>query len=384
MKVLQFLSLCKSIDEGLAFLSSEFGISVKRHEDRIHLNYLQYLSDANGYRMSSIVKECRGLILSYDLKVMARPFDRFFNYFELGDHYQFPTNDITAVRKIDGTFIEVYEDSSQFCCSTRGNAFGDSVCTDAIFDTPKTFRMLFEEALGDSLDNVFKDFKGSGLTIMFELVSPQTRIITPYPELDIYLLGIRENEAGRYKTLDEMDAAISSIYSLKPIKIPEVSKAVSIKQVIEMANALPADQEGFVCWDQETGTRVKVKNLAYLKLHSLKNNGAITARVMCEKIFAGEHQEFLSYFPDYKNLFEPYLLAFENLSEMTLKGLQATQDIVDPKELAQKLRSDYPLVMHLVMSMRKYGHSFHEAFNHNTGPAKLRLMAKVMNQKIEE
>lgn len=60
-------------------LEKDFGIGFKVYDDRVILKYRINSTP----KFHPIVRECRGLILSLpDYKILARGFDRFYNYGE--------------------------------------------------------------------------------------------------------------------------------------------------------------------------------------------------------------------------------------------------------------------------------------------------------------
>ena len=79
--LLQILTKNMSLEDSLDLLYNKFSIQAKIYKDDcIVLNYSQLDID---HKFLPIVKECRGLILSYDLSsVYCKSFTRFYNYDE--------------------------------------------------------------------------------------------------------------------------------------------------------------------------------------------------------------------------------------------------------------------------------------------------------------
>ena len=73
MEVIKFIK-----EYGLVGLKEQLGIKITDYEQErlLVLNYCQINSPKN----HPVVKECRQLILDYDLNVVSRSFDRFFKY----------------------------------------------------------------------------------------------------------------------------------------------------------------------------------------------------------------------------------------------------------------------------------------------------------------
>ena len=74
-------------------------------------------------------------------------------------------------------------------------------------------------------------------------------------------------------------------------------------------------EEGYVCFDKESEIRVKVKSPAYVAIHHLRDNG-LNLNKISVLVFENEYEEYLSYFPEDRHLFEPYIKAYESLKNV--------------------------------------------------------------------
>ena len=81
---------------------------------------------------------------------------------------------------------------------------------------------------------------------------------------------------------------------------PKLFSMQSLEQVIETANSLPWDSEGYVCYDANFN-RCKVKSPMYVLAHFARNNNVITRKHLIDVILKGEINEFLIYAADYKD-----------------------------------------------------------------------------------
>lgn len=153
------------------------------------------------------------------------------------------------------------------------------------------------KTFGDMFLNNFKYMKNpSGIlnkdyTYMFEMVSPYTKIVVHYPDINIYHIGTRNNITG-----EELNADIG-------IKKPNVYNLKTEQEVKEAANKFPFNEEGYVVVDSSYH-RVKIKSPAYVNVHQLVNNHVINKEKILDLIMANEQSEFLSYFPEYQNDFK--------------------------------------------------------------------------------
>lgn len=173
--------------------------------------------------------------------------------------------------------------------STNGNinAFDSKIGNDLC--PYKTFGDMFLNNFKyreNSLDVLNKDY-----TYMFEIVSPYTKVVVNYPQIDIYHIGTRNNITGK-----ELDIDIG-------IKKPDIYNLKTEQEVKDAAEKLPFDEEGYVVVDN-LYHRVKIKSPSYVNVHRLINNHSVNKEKILELIMSNEQSEFLSYFPEYNNDFE--------------------------------------------------------------------------------
>lgn len=270
-----------------------------------------------------IVKEARGVILKEDtLEIVCYPFTKFFNVDEENAD-QIDWDSATVQEKIDGSLIKVWFCDGRWRISTNGmiDAFKAPLSTDVFC---KTFGELFMETFDTDYFSVMdKDY-----TYMFELVSPYNRIVVPYETIDIYHIGTRNNKTG-----EEINTSIG-------IKKPKTYNMHTEKQVKEAASVLPYDEEGYVVVDKDFH-RVKIKSLAYVKAHRAITAKSLTTRNILETIIDGEDKEFLSYFPEYRPLFNKVRAMYA----IYRKHLQEVQEVV--KEISERTfsKKDFALAL---------------------------------------
>jgi hypothetical protein len=299
--------------ESLGVLNSELGIvSTFNGGDLVALNYDQI----NSPKKHPIVIECRGLILRYAdsrFSVVSRSFDRFFNLGENDEDRHLESLDHWVVyEKVDGSLIKVYKHNDQWEISTRGTLNGSS----SVNGWPMTFRDLFLRAI----DMPEKDFQwamnevekhcdhlGLGVTYIFELATRENRVVTPYDEDQVVLLGARflNGEEIAYEGLDFICKRLKAFF--KRVRLPLIYRADSIEDVKKILGTLGGLQEGFVMVNLETKQRIKLKSAAYLVAHHVRNNSVLTPARISELIVTGEHEEYLSYFPEDLKRFQEYI-----------------------------------------------------------------------------
>ncbi|MDR0232202.1 MAG: hypothetical protein LBI82_08805 [Dysgonamonadaceae bacterium] len=135
-----------------------------------------------------VVKECRGIILDEtdDYKPVCVPFFKFGNY---GESYADDIDWSTArvIEKMDGSLIKLWCHKDIWHVSTNNTIDAESARTDNDEDT---FMNVFQRAwmcTGKQFSELNPDY-----TYMFELVSPQTRVVIPYTETKLYHTGTRD------------------------------------------------------------------------------------------------------------------------------------------------------------------------------------------------
>lgn len=277
-------------------LQEEFSIVVTDYPDRVVLNYNQIESP----RFNPICDECRALILKKGTwEVLARSFDRFYNVGEGESGKDFPVSTARIEEKRDGTLISLYYDpaTKEWTPATRKMAYAEGSMANGVM-----FADLFKKAVKDTKVMEFVENHYTNFTYVFELTSPFNRIVTPYDDTTVTLIGIRNNlngyEVGRQGldyTADQME-----------IERPKYYDCNSIDEIVAMADKLGSMEEGYVMTVDRDGSlwRLKCKNPKYVAIAHMRENGGIHPKRILTLIMDNEHHEYLSYFPEDKKYFD--------------------------------------------------------------------------------
>lgn len=320
-------------------LHSRYGINYKLYQDSVILNYdLRNCS----YPDDDIVYECRGLQLAlHDFSVVSRAFRRFLNYGERNTTDIVFDSQSTVYGKIDGSLVILYYSStkSSWQVRTRGTAFAEEKVSSIHGDlqkiletSPITFRDLILSAMKvDDLHQLNTSSLSKEKSYVFELVSPENRVITSYPERKLYYLSTFNNTTGEEYDYDDSYAYISRFVTCA--MLPRYSFSGDMQDVLKMSCDLPASEEGYVVRNSKN-ERVKIKNPAYVALHLLHNNGSLTDKRILELMEIGEDSEFLSYFPDEQYKFDRLKESKEKLFAQVEKTYQEIKDIENQKDYA--------------------------------------------------
>jgi len=195
-------------------------------------------------KWDEITSMCRGLITDPTGEVVARPFNKFFNWdeHESPELPNIPSEKFSAYDKMDGSLGITYPTPNGYALATRGSFTSDQAI--------KGTQMLHHTEM-------FKP----GMTYLFEIIYPDNRIVIDYSgEEKLIFLGAREIETGKVYTTDWFPD-ISSVYET-PKTILDYSK--------------PRDNAEGVVIHFESGLMVKVKYEEYVRLHRLVTG--VTAR----------------------------------------------------------------------------------------------------------
>ena len=280
LEVIKFIK--NNPDNWRELLSSDpYYINIKEDDNYVLLKYSQIDSDFN----EPICRECRGLILSKneDYKPVRLAFYKF----------------CKTRMKIDGSMMSIWHHNGEWHLSTSGAI--DAWKTPVNNNDNLTFGDVFEKALrnnnltwGDLCGAMCEDY-----CYTFELVSPETRIVIPYKEADLYLIGIRN-----MRTLNELNIEDTFFHKACPnIKTPKLYDLSNAKACIQAAEHIGYNEEGYVVVDKYFH-RVKIKSPSYVAAHHLALNGVPTEARIFDIVEKGEKNEFLAYFPEYRELFE--------------------------------------------------------------------------------
>lgn len=322
---LELIKFIKEHENWEELLSTEpYNLKISRDEGYIMFKYNQISSDFS----LPIVLECRGIILrERDFKPVCVPFFKFGNY---GESYcpEIDWESASAQQKVDGSLIKVWCDEGKWHISTNGTIDAFKANLESIHH--HSYGELFMDALGVEDDNQwFLDYMfEKGFTYMFELVSPENRVVIPYDELNVYFLGVRDNE-----TLEELDpedfAATNAALML--MDIPERYDLHSLADVQLAASKLPWDEEGYVVCDKNFN-RVKIKSPEYVKAHYARNNSVISYERLLDVVLSGEKAEFLIYASDFKDDLEHIETSYHSM----LKEVRDTIAEMHPESFASR------------------------------------------------
>ncbi|URC15315.1 RNA ligase [Paraglaciecola Antarctic GD virus 1] len=348
-------------EEVLEFLTSQYGIKVKYNEE-YELYVLNY-SQIDSPKLNPMVMECRSLVIEFtgsEFLVVSRAFDRFFNYGE-GDAKFTNIQLLEIYEKLDGSLITVFNHKGTWLYRTKAMIM--PIIT--INGLTATWNELIEEALN------WKQIEFGSLrpncSYIFEVTAPDNRVVVRYAERGATLLAIRNNDHGTY-----LDSVFRQSYaSVFGAKLPRQYQLKTFDDAMQAAKDLPKLEEGYVMY-LDGAPVVKLKNPAYVAAHHLRGEGLNPTRLM-DLIIMNEVDEYLSVFPEDKDMFKPYVKSHSVLMEYAQYLFDISKDIVSQKDFALRVK-DTP-VSGLLFSMRNNGISLHDAWKNAPIGQKYKLLA---------
>ena len=220
-----------------------------------------------------VTRKCRGLTLNKDGVVVARPFEKFFNYGQK-EAGSIPDEPFEAFEKIDGSLgiITLQEDGPLF--STRGSFDGEQA---------RACERIFNEKYVSALEWMNPQY-----TYLFEIIYPENRIVVDYGGItQLVLLAAIHTRSGTettYGNLREQN---------KNFAMAERYHEIPLSDLIKKNEK---NKEGFVI-RYASGLRIKVKMGEYLRLHRIVTG--ISTKAIYEHLSSGKHvNEMLEIIPD--------------------------------------------------------------------------------------
>ena len=331
MKTLGYLnSILESYStklESLECLKEVLGIKFSINEKYPELVILNY-DQINSPKFHPIVKECRSLVLGMDKEefyVVSRSMERFFNVNE-DPSQEVDINSLRAVEKVDGSLVSLFYFKGEWLYRTRSMLMPEGM----INDTSVTWKELIEETI---FNRGMQDFNlYTSHTYVFEVVSPENRVVTRYTDWDAYLLVEVDNDSGEYYSSD-MD-----VYKYFGWKEPKEYHFDSEEHIKEIVEDLPDLKEGVVLYDEDNTPVLKLKSSAYLVCHRLRGETTPTKKRIMDLIFMNEQGEYLAIFPEDTRRFYPWMKAYSELQADYLYMKNQYMYIEDQKEFALAIK----------------------------------------------
>jgi T4 RnlA family RNA ligase len=325
-------ALQKALRDGtynFAKLQDELGIIMRVHSKHNNLVLFKYNQIASNMR-HPIVRCSRGIILDAEnnWEIVAYPFDKFFNVQET-EAAQIDWSTAKVQEKLDGSLMSLYCYKGVWEVASSGSPDAAGNVHEAAMSFAELFWHTWDTS-GYELPDGYR-----GFTFMFELTTPYNRIVVPYNEPRLTLIGVRDNS-----TLMERKLSDFSHYSWRHVCEFPLRDLPSTMESLSQFGGL--QQEGYVVVDSQFN-RVKIKHPEYVRFHRLRGEVGATNKRMLELLLTNESAETMAVFPEFKPTYDKVERAFtgtaramgDTLADI-MKALPTTHTQKDFAALATK------------------------------------------------
>jgi len=258
---------------------SRYGdVAASERDDVLLLSYTAQAMLAG--RWNWFERVARGLVFERSTgRLLARPFDKFFNYGEGG---RLPYgNPLRAWEKIDGSLGILYRHGDQWRITTRGSLYSEQ--------GEWATRWFAKHCDASAVP--------ADTTLLFEIIYPDNRIVVDYGGYEgLYLIGGRNFASPdlHYHLGDWELVAIARELG-EQVRMPQVRTGATVDEILSLLPELTANQEGFVC-EFLNGQRFKFKGAAYLAAHRVLNG--LTFKRVLEAHEAGVIEQMRAVVPE--------------------------------------------------------------------------------------
>jgi len=213
-------------------------INIKTHPTA-QLYILNYSPKAQyAWRWNDATEQCRGLIVTHDWQIVARPFRKFFSLEQLDGIV--PNEPFEVYEKLDGSLGILYYLDGVPAIATRGSF----VSTQAIRATE-----IYQKKYAHIHTN-------PAHTYLFEIIFRENRIVVNYGDMeDLILIAVIDTATGKDVPLPDIGFTV-------------VKRYTNFHEFSALTKHQDNEREGYVA-RFESGSRVKIKFEEYKRLHKL-------------------------------------------------------------------------------------------------------------------
>jgi RNA ligase len=225
----------------------EKGLVVKNDHPTLPLSIWNYSRTCQyESKWDDITKICRGLILDREGNVIAKAFNKFFNYEELTLN-DIPEGSFEVFEKLDGSLGILFWYQGKWILASKGSFISDqSIKGRQILNNKYNVEVL-----------------PKGYTTVVEIIYPENRIVCDYGEdEELVVLSMISNANGK-----ELD--YNSMLSINEVSgFPTIKKYDGITDYDTLKSQINGNREGYVI-RFKNGFRMKIKGEEYVRLHRI-------------------------------------------------------------------------------------------------------------------
>ena len=375
MEVTEYLN---SEGKSLDTLKEEYGIKVTQNPDYPLLYCLNYCQ-INSPKFHPIVRECRSLVVVLDEETgnfypQSRSFDRFFNYSEDPDQVVDITK-LEAFEKLDGSLVTLFCYRGEWLYRTKSMIMPAEDMM--VNGSDLSWKELIEGSLQEFCEECVWDYRiWEGSSFIFEITSPENRVVTRYTERQAYLLAVRGDTFGGYLSHEDVQEMAEFI----GVNYPKKYSFDTMEHCLEASKNLPNLEEGYVMYNKYGVPVMKVKSPAYVAAHRLRGENVLTGKRIMDLIFINEHEEYLAIFPEDKDRFYPYLIAQSDAEDQFEELWQEHGDKEDQKEFALCVKDEHVNTL-MFMKRQNIDLTFQQCFDRLRDSAKYRIVEGYLCKK---
>lgn len=277
--------VCRLARDGFSDWPSEGCVNTTYRNGLLLFNYTHEAQFKKAFEWTPLERLSRGLIIHQPSgKVVARPFDKFWNLGEIDPAPGSQLREVTV--KWDGSLGILYFWGERWNVATRGS-----------FDSEQA------EWATKRLRHYHTDILDIRNTYLVEIIYPENRVVIDYGQYEgLIMIGMRNTLTGEDYFHDQY------IEHAMRAGFPTTDQIVTfsgLEDVWSAAEALSANEEGYVCRFDD-GTRLKVKGGAYRTAH--KWIAGMTPKAVFDAMVKDQIDDLRPNVPDiYKGLFESYV-----------------------------------------------------------------------------
>ena len=324
------LNVIQEIEKlGLETFIDRYNLKSKDYGHKFNLKY-----DQLNTKKTPATNECRGIVISKDMKVLSMPFVRFSNY-EENSRKLIDWDSATYWEKTDGTMIQFYYDpiADKWCVGTTGTAEAvDMVsCRDKIKQEVYNYDFNLTDLFHTTCEKLNIDLSKcqKGCTYIFELATEYNKVINSYSTDTVVLLGIRDLTMFNEYSQETLDYFAQDINCGRP-------KQYFFKSEKEMLDSLKnvkygdTNFEGYVVVDMDFN-RVKVKSNTYI-IYAQFNGNVESKWRLVDVVLANEIDEVSASFPTLREQMEKMKQNFDNIIEPVKEKFEDLKERFDSLE----------------------------------------------------
>lgn len=257
------MQLAELIDPADLAKEIEAGYVIRKQHPTLPLSILTYSRGCQYDRhWTPVTTRCRGLIVDDTDRIIARPFDKFFNVGEHDRGYDYapplPDEPFEIYDKVDGSLGIVFWYADAWHATSKGSFISEQA--------QWAQRWLENHPLID-------DYLTPGVTYLTEIVYPENRIVVNNGgEQTLVLLAVTWAGGMELPLRDHASDwwAIGGrvVQSWNALPLPKLVEMAAANEKLDGTPATGTDAEGWVL-RYANGLRVKAKYAEYVRLHKV-------------------------------------------------------------------------------------------------------------------